>query len=71
VIAIVDGRPELISEVQASSTLLRAYIAEEVGALLDAEGMSDAMDGFFRAEASQRRARVRKRFGELATVNAR
>jgi hypothetical protein len=48
-IAVIDGRPELVSEVRAASEDVRAYIASEIGKLLGTRAFVDLFpDTFFR-----------------------
>lgn len=44
-IAVVDGRVTINREVQAAPAVLRDYLAEEVGQLLDDPGFHDALPG--------------------------
>jgi hypothetical protein len=44
-IAVVDGRPELVAEVQAAAAELRAYLRAGIGGLLKAPGFLDALPG--------------------------
>ena len=55
-VAVVDGRPELISEVQAHPTELRTYLAGEIGRLLNDPRFQDALPGHLPGDpASQAR----------------
>ena|SRR5689334_9029296 len=45
-IAVIDGRPELVSEVRAASEDVRAYIASEIGKLLGTRAFVDALPGY-------------------------
>lgn len=45
IIALVDGRAELVDEVAASPDDLRAFVSREVGALLQQPRFLDALDG--------------------------
>lgn len=57
IVAVLDGWPELLGDVQASSPLLRAYIANEVGALMQNAAFLQAIPGHLAGdEASQARA---------------
>ena len=57
IVTVLDGRPELLSEVQASASSLRAYIAREIGALLRNPAFIQALPGHLAGdEASQARA---------------
>jgi predicted nucleotidyltransferase len=53
---VVDGRPELVDEVAACETELRAYLAREVGSLLRNAAFTEALSGYLPGdEASQAR----------------
>ena len=45
-IAVIDGRSELLSEASADSADVRAYIASEIGKLLDTPTFIDALPGY-------------------------
>ncbi len=67
VIAIVDGRVELLVEVQKSPMDLREYLAHEISALLSQEGFADAVEGYFLWDAGSQRRKIslRDRLGQL------
>jgi hypothetical protein len=46
IIAVVDGRPEIVSDVAAASSSVRDYIAAEIRALLDNRDFIEAIPGF-------------------------
>lgn len=55
-IAIVDGRAELIQEIQTAPQNVRSYIASEISALLDTSPFVDALPGYLLPDkASQAR----------------
>lgn len=59
IIALVDGRQELIAEVAASGQDLRGYVSQEVQALLDASRFADGLFGALGGSAvSQERAQA-------------
>jgi hypothetical protein len=59
IIALVDGRQELIAEVAASGQDLRDYVTQEVQALLDAPRFPDGLFGALGGDAvSQERAQA-------------
>lgn len=70
IVTVVDGRPELSSDIQASAPSLRAYIANEIGALLRSEAFIEALPGHLPGdEASQARvALIRERLLGLTLV---
>jgi hypothetical protein len=45
IIALVDGRAELVAEVAAAPEDLRAFLAQEIGALLEQPRFLDTVDG--------------------------
>lgn len=52
IVAVVDGRPEIVSEVAAASTDVRHYIASELGALLENRDFTEALAGFLLPDAA-------------------
>lgn len=52
IIAVVDGRPEIVSEVAAASTDVRRYIASELRALLDNRDFTEGLGGFLLPDAA-------------------
>jgi len=67
VIALVDGRPELLEEMQRATDTVRQYLALEIESWLAQEGFIDALEGYFRWDpASQaRKTQVRTRLQAL------
>jgi hypothetical protein len=67
VIAVVDGRSELVGEVQAAEEDVRGFIASEVGRLLAVRAFVDALPGLLLPDsASQQRVPVvRRRLEQL------
>lgn len=57
VIALVDGRDELVREVEQEPAALRAFIAEQLGALRADPGLIDALQGWLAPDAESQ-ARV-------------
>jgi hypothetical protein len=56
VIAVVDGRPEIVAEVAAAAVDVRAYIGTELMALLANRDFTEALAGFLLPDpASQAR----------------
>lgn len=56
IIAVVDGRPEIVIEVSTAANDVRGYIASEVQALLDNRDFTEALAGFLPPDpASQAR----------------
>ena len=57
IILLIDGREELVDELADADADVRAFIAAEIGALLDERRFTDTVFGFLRADAaSQERA---------------
>jgi hypothetical protein len=57
IIALVDGREELVDEVAAADQRVRQFVAHETGLLLAAPRIADGLFGTMRADpASQQRA---------------
>jgi hypothetical protein len=52
IIAVVDGRPEIVSEVAAASMDVRRYIASELRTLLDNRDFAEALGGFLLPDAA-------------------
>lgn len=57
IITVVDGRPEIVSDVAASPTDVRDYIGEEIRALLDDPDFLEALGGFLLPDAASQRRR--------------
>lgn len=56
IVMLVDGRPEIVAEVEASPTELRRYLSTEIAALLANPGFRNALPGHLLPDtASQRR----------------
>ncbi|MFT3926380.1 MAG: hypothetical protein QM778_27800 [Myxococcales bacterium] len=68
VIAIMDGRPEVLTEVEACPVELRAYLAREFDQLLASDDFDDALEGFFRSE-QVRKGAARGRCSALARAD--
>jgi hypothetical protein len=68
VIAVVDGRPEIVEEARGAPSDIRSYIASEIGRLLGERGFVDALPGFLLPDsASQARCGLlRQRLDALA-----
>lgn len=59
VIAVVDGREELLGEIQAARSDVRSYLGKEIAQLLEAREFLDALPGHFPPdEASQARIAI-------------
>ena len=68
-VAVIDGRPEVVDEVAAAPKALRKYLAKRLGALLDEPLFREALPGHLPGDAiSQKRVpvvldRIRKMAG--------
>ena len=69
IIAVVDGRPEIVTDVAAADAAVRGYIATEIRALLRRADFIDALAGFLLPDrASQaRRGLIADRLRQLCT----
>ena len=52
IVAVVDGRREIVSEVAAASVDVRDYIASQLRALLDSRDFTEALAGFLLPDAA-------------------
>jgi predicted nucleotidyltransferase len=52
IITVIDGRPELVDEIRASSKELRSYLAEKFGFELDEGELEDALPGYLNTDVS-------------------
>ncbi len=70
-IAVVDGRAELVGEIQAAQSDARSYLAKEIAKLLGARGFVDAFPGHLAPDsASQDRiTTVMARLREIASLS--
>jgi hypothetical protein len=70
IIAVVDGRAEIVTDVAASSADVRAYIAGEILALLTSRDFTEALAGFLLPDQSNqaRRGLVEGRLRSLTVV---
>ncbi|MGQ0834455.1 MAG: hypothetical protein ACT4O5_05925 [Gammaproteobacteria bacterium] len=68
IVTVLGGRPELLGEVQAAASPVRAYIAGEIGTLLQDPAFAQALTGHLAGdEASQARASlIRERLYALS-----
>jgi predicted nucleotidyltransferase len=68
-IAIVDGRAELVAEAQAAPEQPRAYVCNEIKALLETPGFLDALPGYLLPDAASQ-ARIRIILERLVTLTS-
>jgi hypothetical protein len=70
IIAVVDGRPEIVNDVAAADAEVRGYIAAEIQAMLDQPDFTEALAGFLLPDrASQaRRGLLQDRLRQLSTA---
>lgn len=52
IVTLVDARPEIVAEVGAAASEVRAYIASEVRSLLDNPDFAEALPGFLLPDAA-------------------
>jgi len=69
-IAVMDGRAELVGEIKAAQSDVRSYLAKEITKLLGARGFRDALPGHLAPDsASQERiTTVMARLKEIASL---
>jgi hypothetical protein len=69
IIAVVDGRSEIVSEVAAASTDVRHYIASEVRTLLENRDFTEALWGFLLPDVAsqERHSLLQRRLVALST----
>jgi hypothetical protein len=72
VIAVIDGRPEIVREVESAAADVRSYIASEVGRLLATRAFVDALPGFLHPDAASqgRLSALRDRLAALARATS-
>jgi hypothetical protein len=70
IVAVVDGRPELTSEVAAAPTDVRDYVASQLRALLDDRDFVEALGGFLLPDpaSQERRGILERRLRSLAVL---
>ena len=70
ILTVVDGRPELVSEIGAAEPEVRAFIAGEIRTLLHAPDFVDAVPGFLLPDAASqaRRALLEDRLRAIAAL---
>jgi hypothetical protein len=66
-ISVVDGRPALVTEVQAGAVDLRAYVRAEIHGLLSTPGFLDALPGYLLPDAISQ-SRIPSFFGAWRTL---
>jgi hypothetical protein len=71
VVTVIDGRPEVIAEVQAADSLVRGYLSTEFRQLLEERRFVDALNGFLQFDAAnqQRVPLVLRRIRSLAAAS--
>jgi hypothetical protein len=58
IIAVIDGRPEIVGEIAAASADVRHYIASELRALVDNRDFTEALGGFLLPDAASQGRRL-------------
>jgi hypothetical protein len=69
-IAVVDGRAELVGEIKAAQSDVRSYLAKEITKLLGARGFRDALPGHLAPDSAgqERITTVVARLKEIASL---
>jgi hypothetical protein len=57
IITVVDGRAQIVEEVDASAPDVRAYIVEQIQALMDNPDFTEALPGFLLPDAASQARR--------------
>ena len=57
IVAVVDGRPEIVADVAATDEQVRGYIVSEIRALLDNPNFVEALPGFLLPDAANQARR--------------
>lgn len=70
VVLVVDGRPQLLDEIERADHHVRGFIAREMGALLDNRRFTDSLGGFLPQDraSQQRRPLLEKRLSAIAAL---
>jgi hypothetical protein len=73
IVAIVDGRPEIVADVDGAGSAVRVYVASDVRSLLDNPDFVDALPGFLLPDAANqaRRGLVEERLRALSELEDR
>ena len=69
---MIDGRRELVREIQSAPLDVRAYIASKVGTLFDTEAFVDALPGHLHPDAASqaRIGTILDRMRQIGTFGA-
>jgi hypothetical protein len=69
IVAVIEGRPEIVAEVAAAADEVRGYIATEIQALLGNRDFTEALAGFLLPDAASqaRRSQVEARLRALSS----
>jgi hypothetical protein len=72
VIAVIDGRPEIVQEVQTAPAEPRSYVASAIRRLLGTLAFTDALPGFLLPDSAsqERNLLLRERLNALAQADA-
>ena len=72
VIAVVDGRPELVGEIRAAHNSVRSYLAQEIAKLCEAREFLDALPGHLPPDAAsqERITTVLARLKEVGSLTS-
>ena len=71
IVTVVDGRPEVVGEIGAAEPEVRAFIASEIGTLLNNQDFIDALSGFLMPDAASqtRRTLLEDRLRAIAALS--
>lgn len=71
IVTVVDGRPEVVAEIGAAASEVRAFIASEIGTLLNNQDFVDALSGFLLPDAASqaRRPLLEDRLRTIAALS--
>ena len=69
-IAVVDGRAELVGEIQAAQSDVRSYLGNEIKKLLSIREFNDALPGYVPSDAAsqERVGTIISRLEEIASL---
>ena len=70
IVAVVDGRPEIVADVAGSTAGIRAYIASEIRAHLNDPNFMEALSGFLLPDraSQQRRSLLEERLRSISAM---
>lgn len=69
IVALLDGRPEIVDEIAASNAILRRYLAKQATEMLQDESFRQAVPGHLETLAGSA-GRVERLFERLRAITA-